>query len=71
MNLTPEAQSALSRMGTSKVGASILKGGAVKADVLVELKERQVITATGNLTMRGSIARERIVDAALDAAFAL
>jgi uncharacterized membrane protein len=71
MNLTPEATRALSALGSSAVGTSVLKGAKPPASVLEELRTAQIITPMGNLTRRGSIARERIVSAALDAAFAL
>lgn len=66
-NLTPEALTALANVGTNRQGAEIHPYTAT--EVRRELQVAGLIGPFGGLTRKGSIVRQRHMDALLDAAF--
>lgn len=66
MNLSEAAQSALLAATSSTQGAMVTGG---TADAVLELKEAKLVGPGFCLTRKGSIERERIMTARLDAAF--
>lgn len=67
--LSPEAKTALINAGSSRMGARVLQPSTCTPAAFVELHEAGLIGANDGLTRKGSITRERLVRAALDAAF--
>lgn len=65
--LSAEAKTALINVGTSRQGAVVPQ--ATSARVLFELRAMNMIGQDNGLTRFGTIARQRAVSAALDAAF--
>ena len=61
--LSTAAQTALIRVGTNRQGAKVL---TTDAAVLRELTATGLIGVGNGLTMRGTIARERLVDALME-----
>jgi hypothetical protein len=68
-NLSPAAQTALINAGSSRVGVQVGDYRLSGAEVFEELKNAGLIGDNDGLTRQGSIVREKLVAAALDAAF--
>lgn len=67
VKLSTEAVKALIAVGTNRQGAMVTT--AFDSSVLDELQRAGVIGDGLGLTRRGTIARQRLMDAALDVAF--
>ena len=67
VQLTEDARQALLSTDTNRQGAT--PRGRVAEDTLKELKLAGLLGRGGGLTRRGTIVRQRLMDARLDAAF--
>lgn len=65
LELSPAAAAAIVNAAGSAIG-SVVTGSA---EIIKELREAGIIGAKGGLTRKGSIRRERIVNAWMDASF--
>lgn len=68
VNLSKAAQELLISIGTNRQGAK-LNAPTAPVAVRLELRDAGLIGKDSGLTRKGSIARERLVSAALDEAF--
>lgn len=67
VNLTRDAENALIDVGTNRQGATI--NSTVDSVTVRELQDAGLIGDGYGLTRRGTIVRQRLVDAVLDALF--
>lgn len=69
MKLSEAARTALINAASGRQGANVTESGRCTGEAAYELRDAGLIGIQGGLTRKGSIERERIMNAELDRAF--